>query len=132
MLGISLLTMQGLTVRRMLETAVGGGADQLRFEQEITEGRGVDADIAAVLGRGVVAGLRSCLGSISISGTLLGRGGIVELVVRVVDEILFGRHLEGLGEKGGRGLKKGERAVCKRWRVLEQANERKICREHRA
>lgn len=89
----------------MLETAVGDGANKLGLEQEIAEASRVDTDVAALL-VDVVAG--SELG-------LLGRrsGGLVaaDLLVRVVDEILFVRHVERVSSVGG--MERGWR-ICRR------------------
>ncbi len=79
----------------MFETAIGDGSEQFAFEQEISEARGMDADIAAFAffcrftpANGQVALLR---GSVSRAGGSRSFGGL-KLLVGVVDEILFGRH----------------------------------------
>lgn len=77
----------GLTLRRMLETAVGDGANQLRLQKEVAETGGVDADIGTLL---VDAVASRSLGLLAVggSGGLLG----LKLLVGVVDEIFFSRH----------------------------------------
>lgn len=76
-----------LTLRRMLETAVGDGANQLRLQEEVAETGGVDADVGTLL---IDAVASRSLGLLAVGGGsgLLG----LELLVRVVDEILLGRH----------------------------------------
>lgn len=74
----------------MLKTTVGDGANELWLQQEVAETGGVDADIGALL-LGVVA-------SSGLSPLAVGRrGGLLglELLVGVVDEILFSRHVGG-------------------------------------
>jgi hypothetical protein len=83
-----------LTLRRMFEAAIGNSAEKFWLQEEIAETGGVDADIAALLidavaGSGKVTFLRASGGG----GGLVG----VELLVGVVDEILFGRHDDGWG-----------------------------------
>lgn len=71
----------------MLETAVGDGANQLRLQEEVAETGGVDADVGTLL---IDAVTSRSLGLLAV-----GRGGgllSLELLVRVVDEILLGRH----------------------------------------
>ena len=74
----------------MLETAVGDGANQLRLQEEVAETGGVDADVGALLIDAV--GSSSSLGLLAVGGG----GGLLglELLVRVVDEILLGRHCD--------------------------------------
>lgn len=75
----------------MLETTIGNGADKLGLQQEVAETGRVDADVGALLvdtvGSGslglLAVGRRSCLLSL-------------ELLVRVIDEILFSRHVGDL------------------------------------
>lgn len=76
----------------MFETAVCDCAQKLTLEQEVLESSGVNTDITT-LDFGVafhvcVAFLRSAIGSGS------RRLGLFEFFVRVVDEILLGRHYE--------------------------------------
>jgi hypothetical protein len=72
----------------MFETAIGDGAKKLGLQEKVTETRRVDADIGALL-IDILCG-RSRVGLLAIGG---GAGGlVVELVIRVVDQILFGRH----------------------------------------
>lgn len=71
----------------MFETAVGNSTEKLRLQQKVAETGGVDADIRTLL-----VDILSSSGGISL---LAGGGGgrlVVELVVRVVDEIFLGRH----------------------------------------
>ena len=84
--------MSGLTLRRMLETAVGDGAKKLRLQQEVTEAGRVNADVAALL-VDIVAG-SSCVAFLSVGGASGGLGG-VELLVGVIDQILLVRHVGG-------------------------------------
>ena len=75
-----------LTLRWMLETAIGDGAKKLGLQQEIAETSRMDADVGTLLVDIVAGGGVSLL---AISGGGLG----VELLVGVVDEILLGRHV---------------------------------------
>lgn len=75
----------------MLETAVGDGAKKFGLQQEVAETSGVDADVGTLLGVDSLAGGDS-LSLLAVGGS---GGLIVELVVGVVDEILFGRHVGG-------------------------------------
>ena len=84
----------------MLETAVGDGAKKFGLQQEVAETSGVDADIGALLGVDSLAGGDS-LSLLAVGGS---GGLIVELVVGVVDEILFGRHDGGWCVGGGGGV----------------------------
>lgn len=81
------LKISGLTLRRMLETAVGDGANQFRLQKEVAETGGVDANIGTLLVDGITS--RS-LGLLAIGGG----GGLLgfQLLVGVVDEILLSRH----------------------------------------
>lgn len=74
----------------MFETAISDGADQLWLEQEVSEAGRVGASVAT-LGLITNSGsgcslLRSAIGRWSLSG--------LELIVGVINEILFGRHGE--------------------------------------
>jgi len=72
----------------MLESAVGNCAKEFGLQQEIAETSRVDADIGALL-VDILAG-----GGVAFLAIGSGGGGfVVELVVRVVDEILLGRHV---------------------------------------
>jgi hypothetical protein len=80
-----------LTLRRMFKTAVGNGANEFGFQEEILESGGMDSSIAAF-------GVGS-----SSSSTILfsfGRGSLCrgDFLVGVIDEIFFGRHCSGLGK----------------------------------
>lgn len=72
----------------MLETTVGDGADKLRLQQEIAETSGVDADIGTLLVDAIGSG---SLGLFAVGG----RGSLLslKLLVGVVNEILFSRHV---------------------------------------
>jgi hypothetical protein len=84
-----------LTIRGMFETAVGDGADQLGLQEEIAESGRMDTNIAALL----VGGSGISLLSVAVGGGL-GRGGVgLDLVVRVVNEILLVRHVGGMCEE---------------------------------
>lgn len=86
------LKISGLTLRRMLEAAVGDGANQFRLQKEVTETGGVNADIGTLLIDGVASRSRSRgFGLLAV-----GWGGLLclELLVRVVDEILLGGHFD--------------------------------------
>jgi len=78
-----------LTLRGMLETAVGNRAQEFGLQQKVAETCRMDADVGTLLvdilasGRGVAL--------LAVGGS--GGGFIVELVVRVVDEVLLGRHV---------------------------------------
>ena len=81
----------------MFEAAVSDGAQEFVLQQEVAETGGVNADIAALLvgaatGHGEVALLLRV--AVGISGSSSGRGGRggAQLLVGVVDEILFVRH----------------------------------------
>lgn len=81
----------------MFEAAVSDGAQEFVLQQEVAETGGVNADIAALLvgaatRNGQVALLlRIAVGSGGSSISRGGRGGS-QLLVGVVDEILFVRH----------------------------------------
>lgn len=72
----------------MFETTVGNGAQQLRLEKEITETGRMDTDVAALLVDIVTSGE---LAFLAVRGS---GGGLVaaDLLVGVIDEILFVRH----------------------------------------
>lgn len=77
----------------MLETAVGDGLEELGLEQEVAEGRRVDADIFGdTSSSGLVALLSGGGGSVGGGGSIGGGGlrGSLELLVGVVDKVLFG------------------------------------------
>lgn len=78
----------------MFETAVGDGSEQLALEQEIAEARGMDADIAALalVCCFSAADRQVALFGSPVRGACSGGFGGLELLVRVVDEIFFGRH----------------------------------------
>lgn len=80
----------GLTLRRMFETAIGDGANQLGLQKEVAETGGVDADVGTFLVDAVTSRGLSLL-AIGRRGGLLG----LELLVRVVDQVLLGRHGDG-------------------------------------
>jgi hypothetical protein len=95
-----------LTLRGMLETAIGDGAKKLGLQQEVTETSRVDTDVRTLL-VDIVAGSGS-FGLLSVRGR--GGGLVVELVVRVVDEILLSRHVGGCwgsSRKKGQGREQG-------------------------
>lgn len=81
----------------MFEAAVSDGAQEFVLQQEVAETSRVNADIAALLvGAATRHGqvtllLRVAVGSGGSSSSRGGRGGS-ELLVGVVDEILFVRH----------------------------------------
>lgn len=71
----------------MFETAVGDGANQLGLQKEVAETSRVDADVGTFL--------VDTLASRSLGLLAIGRrGGLLglELLVRVVDQILLSRH----------------------------------------
>lgn len=89
----------------MFESAIGNSTQKLGLEQEIAESGRVDADIAALLvgtsaAHSQVALLGRRGGTAISSGVAGSRGGGIggfgglELLVGVVDEILFGGHVE--------------------------------------
>lgn len=79
----------------MLETAIGDSAENLRLQEEITESSGVDADIRALLVDTIASGCSVGLLAVGGSGVIGG-----DLLVGVIDEILFGRHGDELVELG--------------------------------
>lgn len=83
----------------MLEAAIGNGAKKFGLQQKVAEASRVDADIGALLGVDSLAGGDS-LGLLAVGGS---GGLVVELVVRVVDEIFLGGHVGGCVVGGGGG-----------------------------
>jgi hypothetical protein len=85
----------------MLETAVGNGAKKLGLQQEVAETSRVDTDVTALGGSACSGGGAICLLCVTVgSGGVSGGGGGLsglKLLVRVVDEILLGRHVGGGG-----------------------------------
>lgn len=73
----------------MLEATVGDCADQLWLQQEVAEACGVDADIGALL----LNGVSSCGGGVGLLA-VGGRGLVLglDLLVGVIDQVLFSRH----------------------------------------
>lgn len=86
----------------MLETAVGDSAQNLGLQEEITEARGVDADVGALLVDIAGSGRVGLLAAV-------GGGGVVggQLLIGVVDQILFGRHGDD-GYRYGRVRRDGQ------------------------
>lgn len=80
-----------LTLRWMLETAVGNSAQKLGLEQEVAETSRVDADVGALFVDIVASGGGSLAALLAVGG-----GGLIsgQLLIRVIDQILFGRHGE--------------------------------------
>ena len=80
----------------MLETAVLNGTKEFRLQQEVVKARRVNADVAALssgrTGRDQVAFLRLAVGSHrrTRSDCIVG----LNLLVGVVDKVLFVRHIE--------------------------------------
>lgn len=83
----------------MLETTVGNGADKLRLQQEVAETGRMDADVGTLLVDTVGSGSLRLLAVGRRSGLLS-----LELLVGVIDEILFGRHVGGWLSGGPSGL----------------------------
>jgi hypothetical protein len=85
----------------MLETAVGNGAKKLGLQQEVTETSRVDTNVTALGGSACSGGGAICLLCVTVgSGGVSGGGGGLsglKLLVGVVDEILLGRHVGGVG-----------------------------------
>ena len=73
----------------MLETAVGDSTNEFGLQQEVAETSGVNADVGTLLVNAVAG--RSRVSLLAVGG---GSGIVVgaELLVGVVDEILFSRH----------------------------------------
>jgi hypothetical protein len=99
----------------MLETAVGNGAKKLGLQQEVTETSRVDTNVTALGGSACSGGGAICLLCVTVGsgGVSSGGGGLggLKLLVRVVDEILLGRHVGGGGgwvecEEVGDGLRR--------------------------
>jgi len=86
-----------LTLGGMLETAVGNSAQEFGLQQEVAEASRMDADVGALL-VDILAGGGS-VALLAVGGG--GSGFVVELVIRVVDEILFGRHGDGCERREG-------------------------------
>lgn len=85
----------------MFETAVGDGAQEFVLEQEVAETGGVNADVATLLVRAATGDSQVTLlvgiavgrsGSSSSGG---GGGSGLQLLVGVIDQILFVRHVDG-------------------------------------
>ena len=89
-----------LTLRRMLEAAVGDGAKKLSLEQEVAETSRVDSNVAALL-VGTISSDCEVLFRLSISrgGSCASRDVVCcgDVLVRVIDEIFFVRHGDGRG-----------------------------------
>lgn len=87
----------------MFETAVGDGAQELVLQQKVAETGGVNADIAALLvGAATGDSQVTLLVCIAVcrsrsSSSCGGGGGGLQLLVGVIDQILFVRHVEGEG-----------------------------------
>jgi hypothetical protein len=95
-----------LTLRRMFETAVADGADELRLEQEVAETGRVNTNIAALF---IDVGGGGGLALLSVGSGGSGGGGALvatDLLVGVVNEILLVRHGEGVDQDGA-GAKRG-------------------------
>lgn len=88
----------------MFETAVGDGANQLGLQKEVAETSRVNADVGTFLVDAVASRSLSLL-------AVGGRGGLLglELLVRVVDQILLSRHVGG-------GCKEWKSVATQRWR----------------
>lgn len=115
-----------LTLRWMLETAVGDRPEQLWLQQKISKSSRMNADITTLLigastGDSQVALLRC--GSVSSRGRICGCLVSLKFLVGVIDEILFVRHLAWsscwwvfeLGEIRGKYKR------LRWWKVFEQA-----------
>jgi len=88
----------------MLETAVLNGAKELRLQQEVVKTRGVNADVAALgggTGGNQVAFL--CLAVRSDGRTRGDRIVCLDLLVGVVDKVLFVRHVGNARAKRSEG-----------------------------
>ena len=89
----------------MFETAVGDGAKEFSFEQEIAETSRVNANVAALLVGGRRAGacdiafLRCAVRGRACVRWSCGIRGL-QLLIGVVDEILLVRHGDGFGMIG--------------------------------
>lgn len=91
-----------LTLRWMFETAVGNGAQKLSLEQEITETGRVDTNVAALLvGAASGHGEITLFVGVAVGGSSGGSGGWrsrgLQLLIRVIDQIFFVGHVEGVG-----------------------------------
>lgn len=75
----------------MLETAIGDGAKKLGLQEEVAEAGRMDSDVGAFL-VDATSSSKVALLSGGGSGRLVG----LDLLIRVVDEILLGRHVGGL------------------------------------
>jgi hypothetical protein len=77
----------------MFEATVANGTDQLGLEEEVAKAGRVNADVAALL-VDIVTGSELALLAVRGAGA---SGGLVaaKLLVGVVDEILFLRHVDG-------------------------------------
>src|SRR5690242_523513 len=79
-----------LTLRRMFEATVRNCSHELVLEKEVAETGRVNADVAALL---VASGLASCETAFSCGGVAVGgRLRWLDLLIRVIDEILLVRH----------------------------------------
>lgn len=79
----------GLTLRRMLETAIANSAQKLGLQEEVAETSRVNADITTLL-VDVVTGA----GGIRLLSVRGGRSLVgLELLVGVINEILLSRHV---------------------------------------
>lgn len=91
-----------LTLRRMLEAAVGNSAQKLSLEQEVAETSRVDTDVAALLVGAATRNSQIALLvviAVGCSGGGSGGGnGRLKLLVGVIDQIFFVRH-DGGGSK---------------------------------
>jgi hypothetical protein len=76
----------------MFEAAVRDSSHELVLEKEVAETSRVDADVAALLVAGSVASGEAALGR--SRAAVGGRLGGLDLLVGVVDEVLFVRHDE--------------------------------------
>jgi hypothetical protein len=79
-----------LTLGRMFEATVRDRSHELVFQKEVAESSRVNADVAAFLVSSCASNGEVALGR---SGRAVRRGlSGLELLIRVVDEILFVRH----------------------------------------
>lgn len=94
----------------MFESAVGDSSHELVLQQEVAETSGVNADVAAFLFAGRVRRSEATFGG---GGAAVGgRLGWLDLLIGIIDEILFVRHDDdvvvqrsGCGKLGGRRSK---------------------------
>ena len=86
-----------LTLGGMLETAVGNSAQEFGLQQEVAETGRMNADVGALL-----VDILASSGGVALLAVGSGSGGfVVKLVVGVVDEILFGGHVDGCRGRQG-------------------------------